>query len=203
VARINDDETVAHYESKSGPTVLQVRGSLIASSLQTLRELGFFDGYIKLLPKDKHEPILFALASSWLPVELAMAHYGACEGMQLPEAELLKIGEHVSGRIMGTFLGTLMRSSRNMGASATPLVPLRQYNRLWERLMMGGGCTVQRSGLKDVSIESRGVPMFRYRYFRVAYAGLIKGAGMLFAKTVYTRVRKAGDDALTIEVSWV
>jgi hypothetical protein len=64
--------------------VLQVRGSLVASSLQTLRELDLFPRYLALLDKDKHEPILFALASSWLPLELAMAHYGACEAMALP-----------------------------------------------------------------------------------------------------------------------
>lgn len=197
------DEPVAHYESAGGPTVVQVRGSLIASSLQTLRELKLFDTYLERLPKDRHEPILFALASSWLPLDVAMAHYGACEAMELPEAELVKIGEHVSGRIMGTFLGTLLRSSRQLGASTTPLVPLRQYHRLWDRLLVGGGCTVQSSGLKDVSIESRGVPMFRYRYFRIAYTGLIKGAGHLFAKSVYTRIRRASDTALTIDASWV
>lgn len=191
------------HESSAGPLVLQVRGSLIASSLQTLRELNLFDRYVKGLANEHRDPILFALASSWLPVDLAMAHYGACEAMQLPEAELLKIGEHVAGRIMGTFLGTLLRSSRQLGASATPLIPLRQYHRLWDRLLLGGGCTVQSSGLKDVTIESRGAPMFRYRYFRVAYMGLIKGAGLLFAKNVFTRVRQASDTSLTIDASWV
>jgi hypothetical protein len=33
--------------------------------------------------------------------------------------------------------------------------------------------------------------------------GLIKGAGLLFAKSVFTRVRSASDSALTIEASWV
>jgi hypothetical protein len=196
-------EPLTRHESSAGPVVVQVRGSLIASSLHTLRELSLFERYLKGLPREHQEPILFALASSWLPVELALAHYGACEAMELPEAELLKIGEHVSQRIMGTFLGTLMRSSRQMGAGATPLIPLRQYHRLWDRLLLGGGCTVQSSGLKDVTIESRGVPMFRYRYFRVGYMGLIKGAGLLFAKSVFTRVRTTSETALTIEASWV
>ena len=132
-----------------------------------------------------------------------MSHYAACEAMQLTEPQLLAIGEHVSERIMGTFLGTLLRSSRQLGASATPLVPLRQYHRLWERLLMGGGCTVRSTGLKDVSIESRGVPMFRYRYFRIAYTGLIKGAGHLFARKVYTRIRSATDSSLAVDASWV
>jgi ABC-type uncharacterized transport system permease subunit len=68
---------------------------------------------------------------------------------------------------------------------------------------VGGGCTVQASGLKDVTIESRGMPMFRYRYFRVAYTGLIRGAGHLFARKMFTRARKASDSALTVDISWV
>lgn len=203
VAQSGTNQQLAQHESSAGPVVLQVRGALIASSLQTLRELSLFERYLQGLPSDQRDPILFALASSWLPVELALAHYGACEAMELPEPDLIKIGEHVAGRIMGTFLGTLLRSSRQMGASASPLIPLRQYHRLWDRLLVGGACTVRTSGLKDVTIESRGVPMFRYRYFRVAYTGLIKGAGLLFARNVFTRVRHASDTGLTIDASWV
>jgi hypothetical protein len=196
-------EVVSHHDSANGRTVTQVRGSLIVSSLQTLRELNYLDAYLTHLPKKLHDEILFAVASSWLPVELALAHYGACEAMNLASPELEAIGQHVSSRIMGTFLGTLMRSSRDLGASATPLIPLRQYHRLWDRLLMGGGCTVRSSGIKDASIESRGVPMVRYRYFRIAYMGLIRGAGLMFAKAVYTRIGKASDTDLTIEASWV
>jgi hypothetical protein len=197
------EQLLTQHESASGPRLLQVRGSLIVSSLQTLRELDLADRYLSHLPIEQHERVLFALAASWLPLELAMAHYGACEAMQLTDAELENIGQHVSTRIMGTFLGTLMRSSRKLGAGADPHVPLRQYHRLWDRLLMGGGCTVRASGPKDASIESRGVPMFRYRYFRIAYTGLIRGAGLMFAKAVYTRIRRATDETLTIELSWV
>jgi hypothetical protein len=200
-ARAN--ELLSEHESASGTIVTQVRGALIVSSLQTLRELNFMDAYLRHLPKVHHDDVLLALASSWLPARLALAHYGACEAMGLDESDLDAIGQHVSQRIMGTFLGTLLRSSRNLGAGATPVIPLRQYHRLWDRLLMGGGCTVRTSGLKDAYIESRGVPMFRYRYFRVAYMGLIRGAGLMFAKAIYTRVRTASDDSLSIDASWV
>ena len=96
-----------------------------------------------------------------------------------------------------------MRSSRQVGVLTTPVVPLRQYNRLWDRLLLGGGCSVRSTGPKDATIESRGVPMFRYHYFRIAYSGLIRGAGMMFAKTIYLRIRRTGDEALTIDASWV
>ena len=199
----NAQELLVDHENSNGPRVAQVRGALIVSSLQTLRELSYFDRYIAHLPTQDRDSVLFALASSWLPVELAMVHYGACEAMELTTDELETIGQHVSTRIMGTFLGTLMRSSRQVGANTSPVIPLRQYHRLWDRLLMGGGCTVRMSGMKDARIESRGVPMFRYQYFRSAYAGLIRGAGLMFSKTIYMRTRRQGEEALIIDASWV
>lgn len=173
------------------------------SSLQTLRELDYFPRYMEHLPSEFHDAVLFALASSWLPIEVAMAHYGACHAMALEEAELDKIGQAVSGRIMGTFLGTLLRGSRQIGATTAPLVALKHYDKLWDRLLLGGACIVRQTGPKDATIESRGVPMFRYHYFRVAYASLIRGAGLMFANTFYTRVRRSSDSAMIIDVSWV
>jgi hypothetical protein len=194
-------ELLVQHQSTHGPTLIQVRGSLIVSSLQTLRELGWFDDYLACLPAEQHEHVLYVLAASWVPVELAMAHYGACEAMQRSDTELDAIGRHVSERILSTFLGTLVRTSRLVVAPGR--VPLLQYPRLWDRILMGGGCSVSAMGPKDARIESRGVPMFRYRYFRVAYVGLIRGAGLMFRSAVHVRIHKATDDSLTIDMSWV
>jgi hypothetical protein len=194
-------ELLNDHHSPHGPVVTQIRGSLIASSLQTLRELGLYERYLGCLPADQHEHVLYVLAASWVPVELALTHYAACDAMGMSDRELEDIGQHVSRRIMGTFLGTLMRNAR---AVVTPTsVPLRQYPKLWDRLLLGGSCKVSMLGPKEGRIESSGVPMFRYRYFRVAYAGLIRGAGLMFRSAVYARIRKASDDALVIDVSWV
>ena len=178
--------------------VLDIRGSLIVSSLETLRELDLFDRYLAQLPADQHEHVLYVLAASWVPIDIAMAHYGACEAMQLDEAELENIGRHVSQRIMGTFLATLVKTASSL--IAPDRVPLRQYPRLWDRLLRGGGCTVSAMGPNDARIESRGVPMFRYRYFRIGYTGLIKGAGAMFRPSIQARIRNATDTSLTIDL---
>ena len=85
----------------------------------------------------------------------------------------------------------------------SPHIPLRHYDRLWDRLLFGGGCIVRETGPKDASVESLGVPMFQYRYFRVAYMGLMKGVGMMFSKATFTRSTRATSKSLTIHVSWV
>lgn len=196
-------EILAEFRSPQSATVIEVRGSLLASSLGTLRELKLLDRYLGCLPKPLHNEVMFVLASSWVPLELAMAHYKACDDMALTEEELSEIGKQVSLRIMGTFLGTLVRSSQKLSSGAPTSLPLKQYPRLWDRIFVGGSCNVRMTGLKDARIESYGVPMFRYRYFRTAYAGLIRGAGLMFRSVMHARVKKATDDSLVIDLSWV
>jgi hypothetical protein len=191
------------HKSDVGPVVVKVRGSLIVSSLQTLRALDYFPRYVEHLAPSDRDKVLFALAASWLPLEVAMAHYAACDAMGLDDTELDSIGQSVSARIMGTFLGTLLRGSRQVGAHTAPLVALKHYDKLWDRLLFGGACVVQQTGPKDAIIESKGVPMFRYRYFRVAYVSLIRGAGLMFAKTFYARVLRSSNSAMVVEISWV
>ena len=193
-------ELLAEHRSEHGPNVVQVRGSLIASSLETLRQLALFDRYIVHLPREHHDQILYLVAASWIPIDVAMAHYAACEEMQLSETELHEIGAYVSKRIMGTFLGTLMRTA---GSVIAPGSALKHYPRLWDRLLMGGSCSVSMMGKKDARIESRGVSMFRYRYFRIAYTGLIRGAATVFRSNVNTRIRNVTDNSLTIDMQWV
>ena len=154
--------------SAAGATLVQVRGSLIVSSLQTIHELKLYPRYIVNLPAPLHESVLYALASSWVPCELALAHYTACDAMELSEQELQSVGEHVAKRILGTFLATLLRGTRLVGANMRPIAALQNYPRLWDRLLQGGSCKVCQTGPKDATIESRGIPMFRYRYFRFA-----------------------------------
>jgi hypothetical protein len=194
-------ELLVDYTSPQSAQVTEVRGSLIASSLQTLRDRGLFERYLPKLPEVHREQVLFCLAASWLPLDVAMAHYAACEAMQLTDAELEALGNDVSKRIMGTFLATLVRSARHVAVGTS--IPLKQYPRLWERLMIGGSCKVTMFGAKDARIESFGVPMFRYRYFRTAYTGLVRGASLMFRSAAHTRVRRAGDDTLSVDISWV
>jgi hypothetical protein len=192
-------ELIVDYKSPQGATVSEVRGSLIASSLTTIRERGLFERYVQHLPPTQRDNILYVLAASWVPLDLAMTHYEACDAMGLGDSELDELGNHVAQRIMGTFLGTLVRSARHVATS----IPLGQYSRLWERLLVGGSCSVHMLGMKDARIESRGVPMFRYRYFRSGYLGLVRGASLMFRTAAFTRLRRASNDSLTMELNWV
>ena len=67
--------------------VTQVRSTLIATSIQSLRTRGLLGRYTKLLQGPHKETVLTAVAGSWLPVEVAHAHYAACEALHLDSAQ--------------------------------------------------------------------------------------------------------------------
>jgi hypothetical protein len=186
-----------------GPEARHVRGALIASSLQTLKDSGHYDAYLTRLPKQHHEALLFCLASSWLPLQLAAVHYEACDSLGLDDREMLRIGEVVSHRIMGTFLGTMLRSARSLGATPTPWVVLKSYHKVCERLMDGGHYCVVQHGPKDALIETRGLSLFRYRYFRTAMVGMCRGAASIFARSCFSKELSAGPDRVRVSLRWV
>lgn len=192
------------HTSPGGPTAKHVRGSLIASSLQTLREVGLYDRYIALLHPTYRDEVLFALASSWLPLAVAEAHYQACEELDLDEARMAALGEAVSKRIMGTYLGTLVRTGRGIGP-LSPWLVLNQYHRVCERIVDGGTFIVTETGPKDAVVETRGLALFQFRYFRKAALGIFRGAALMFAKSCHVRELPGANkhDLLVVSLSWV
>jgi hypothetical protein len=201
---VDERRVLLSHTSPGGPSAKHVRGSLIASSLQTLREVGLYDRYLKRLPATFRDDVLFALASSWLPMAAAEAHYQACEELELDELQMSSLGETVSKRIMGTYLGTLVRSGRGIGP-LSPWLVLHQYHRVCERIVDGGVFIVTETGPKDALVETRGLPLFQFRYFRKAALGIFRGASLMFAKSCHARELPAANkrDQLIVGLSWV
>ncbi|MFO0697474.1 MAG: hypothetical protein U0230_28105 [Polyangiales bacterium] len=199
-----DRKTILDFRSPAGPKVVEVRSTLITSSLTTLKDFGLYERYLELVPSEHRERILGQIAPEWMPIEVGLAHYGACDALGLSDHELERIGEAVSGRLMGTYLGTLVRSSRNVGAS--PWIPLQQFDKIWGRILNGGTPLVEETGPKDAIVTTSGCPLFAQRYFRVAYTGVVRGSLLLFSKTVLAKTaRPNASDPNTVQVtlSWV
>src|SRR5580692_12976010 len=93
------------------PRATAYRSTWIVSSLQTLRERGHFETYKRELTAH-HDAILGAIAGSWMPMEIARAHYDACDHLGLDVDEQVAIGESVGMRAQGTLLSTAARTAR-------------------------------------------------------------------------------------------
>jgi hypothetical protein len=185
------------------PPVTRVRSTLLVSSIRSLAARNLFERYLTRLSPEHHETVRTLIAGTWLPIDLAMAHYEACDSIGLTASQQVEIGREVGAAIQGTFLGTIVRMARASGI--TPWALFAQYQKLWDRLLVGGGIEVVRDGPKEATLTYVNVPLVRVPYFRVAFRGVNLGACELFSSKVYaTEVASSTTStSLGIRLSWV
>lgn len=185
-------------------SVTEVRSTLLASSLQSLRSRGLFDRYERLLAPAHRPAVLDTLAGQWLSIETACAHYSACDALGLPVSEQLALGGDVSHRIHGTLLGTVIRLAKTAGMTPWTLLP--RGNELFRRTLRGGGGTqVTKVGPKEALVEMVGVPLLTIPYYRTALRGVYRAAVELFCKQAYVRDctgPAAGPAAARLRIMW-
>lgn len=186
--------------------VTQIRSTLITSSIQTLRSKGLLEDYLRILPKDLHSTVLDAVAGSWMPAEIGMAHYGAADALGLTALEQFEIGREVSKRTQNTVLGVLARTARHVGA-VTPWKGLEHFQKMWDRLLVGGSGAVYRIGPKEAHVEAHGNPMVRWPYYRNGWRGMFTCAGELFCEKIYvteiTPPSRVGRELFVMRIMWV
>jgi hypothetical protein len=182
------------------PATKQVRSTLIASSQRAVRDRGRFDEYLKLVDSRWREPLTIAVAGTWLPIDAAMAHYRACDGLLFSLAEQQQIGREVGDRLHGTFLGTIIRSAKTVGVS--PWTPLANAQKLYARVFDGGAVSVLRVGPKEADIEMVRNALLGVGYFRNALRSLWQVAMEFFCTRVYVRETTRTDDSACVRVAW-
>jgi hypothetical protein len=165
------------------PPAQRFRSTWLSSSLRSLRERNLFDAYLANLPREHHEAILSAVVGVWLPIEVAVAHYDACDALALSSIDTIQIGRDAASRVHGTVLATFVRLAK--GAGVTPWTVLLRLQELWERIWLGGGVKVVKLGPKEARIEIAGWPCARSTYCRVAMRGVIPAVTDLFCQKSY------------------
>jgi hypothetical protein len=181
-----------------------VRSTLLQSSLGFLRTRGHYERYLRLLEPRHFEAVTGTLAPVWLPIEVALAHYAACDALGLDDAERVAIGEAVGDKIQGTFMQTIVKSAR--AAGVTPWILLGRFDRFWGRLVQGGSVQLTKVGPKDLTIDMLAARLPRYDYFRTAFVGVVR-AGFKFVgvRTAYVKqgAWQPERDRFVIQAAWV
>lgn len=187
------------------PVATEIRSTLLASSLQSLKARGHWERYNELLPTEHRDAILHCIAGEWLPLSVGFAHYETCDRLGLSIEQQREIGEDVSRRIHETFLGVVLQVAKGVGV--TPWTILPKGNQIYARILRGGGTRVSKLGPKDASIEVYKLPLLEIPYFRIATCGIYQAAIGMFAKRAHVRLlapesRKPGS-LTTLHASWV
>jgi hypothetical protein len=175
------------------------RSTWLFSSLQTLRERGHFDDYSRRLHVHR-DAILSTLVGVWLPMEVARAHYEACDSLGLSETEQVAMGEAVGARMRGTLLSTVVKMAR--GAGVTPWTVMPQLDRICRRGANGGGAALFKLGPKEVRVEFVGLELFDIDYFRHGFRGVLLSVGSLFCEKGYIHDLPRRRGGATFRLQW-
>lgn len=165
------------------PHATRIRSTLITASLDALRRHGHFDRYQKLLPREERDVVLSCVAGVWLPIQVGIAHYTACDSLSLSADAIATMGSDVSERVQASFLATLAKLAKTAGV--TPWTGLLQFQRLWDRVLDGGGVAVVKLGPKDARIDVVELPLIDIPYFHKAFRAFIVTGCQMFASRVY------------------
>jgi hypothetical protein len=181
--------------------VTRVRSTIVTSALVALKERGHYDRYLAGLEPKSRDLLVTAVAGTWLPIDLVMDHYVACEALGLSHDECFALGSAVGARMQGTVLHAMRALAT--GAGVTPWTAASRYDTFWTRLFDGGGFRITRVGPKDGLNEYSQLPLARFSYFRSAFCGVSLVGISLFTTKAYIRVVATAKDGFTIRSSWV
>jgi hypothetical protein len=165
LSSLHNAEVLIPHEVGFQPLVA-VRNTLIQASLGELREAGYYDRYAEHVPVDILRELTSNLAPSWVPIELANAHYAACDAMRLTEDELRRVGEAVGLRVRQTSIIVAGKKDENARVDAFAIVG--HLHRVWKRVYQGGSVQITKIGPATQLIELRGFSLNRHHYFRFA-----------------------------------
>ena len=184
------------------PKVERFRSTWLSSSLRSLRDRNLFNLYLEHLPRQHQEVILTSVVGVWLPVNVAVAHYAACDALGLNSFEVIQIGREATKAVHGTVLATFVRLAK--GAGVTPWTVLLRLQELWGRIWLGGGVQVVKLGPKEVRIEIAGWPCAASIYCRTGLRGVIPAVIDLFCQKSYANeiASLTTGTSLAFRLSW-
>jgi hypothetical protein len=180
----------------------QFRNSWLWSPLRALKARDLLRAYIRHLPPEHHEAVLWNDECAWLPIEVALAHYRACDALDLPPEDVVAMGRDVTNVVPTPMHSRLLGLARGVGV--TPWHVLEQVQGLWDRVWLGGGVSVVKLGPTKARIEIAGWPCAESPSCRAGLRGAIEAVTDLFCTRSYARElpERATPTSLAYVLSW-
>jgi hypothetical protein len=190
-------EVVLAHDANAGP-LTAVRNIVIQSSIAQLKAKGHYERYCDFIEAEVREDLVSRIAPSWIPLELAVAHYEACDNLNLTLDELNALGTAVGAQVSDVAL--VSRAKKVQDRILATSTVLSQLHRMWPRVYQGGSVQVLLVASKDLLIEQRGLVLNRIRYFRMTQMKTItvahESAGLLLDSVKIDRYSPVRDEIL-------
>jgi hypothetical protein len=195
-------ELVLAYPTPTEP-VRHVRSTLLIASIDNVRADHRFDEYAALVPRQYHQALFESVAGVWLPLDAALAHYRACDALQLAESTAVGYGKKTVERVGQSMVGTVLRMAKQAGTTPWSFYPLVQ--RFWMRGYDGGGIAIYRMGPKDARLDLVQSALCESPFYRRALRGWLTGLTLLFCRTLYLQEmgQHDGSHSVAYRAQWV
>lgn len=173
---------------------------LVQSSLAELKLIGFYERYAACIDARSLAAIADQIGPGWLSLELAMAHYRACDDIGISDAEIEQLGGTAGEKLARTL--TVPTASSGPESALSPWSLVGAFERLGKRIYDGGSIQYVKLGPKQLYIENIGNPLFSVHYYRVAHLAFMRRSfETLGANVVDARITKFRASGAMIEVS--
>jgi hypothetical protein len=166
----------------------------------TLQDNGLIERYYQRLAPESQNDMRSLVAGSWVPVDLAMAHYRACEALCLSRTEQLALGKGVGQRQDKTLFRSMLNLAK--GAGVTPWTPLGLLGKIKERVILGGGLAVYKLSPKDAVVEAHLMPFLEFPYVQTGYYGMLQNTCEYFCRRAYMKVHETNPSKTSFLLSW-
>jgi hypothetical protein len=181
-----------------------VRGTVLMASQEALKKGGFFDRYANNIEDAYRKKLLDEIVpNTWLGIDLAMAHYRACEALGLDATVIQEMGTAVGDRINSVFVKSLIRLA---SGAVQPWFAWELAPRVWARAWKGSAVGVRKMGPTEARVDVVGFPCASIPYVRTSLASFFAKNTQLFCKSAVARqVRPNADpsEAVSYTVSWI
>lgn len=167
-------EIVVPHDLSRGPLVA-VRRMLVHSSIAELSVSGLYDRYSEIIDSRTLERIKELIGPGWMPVELALEHYRACDSLQLSDDAIHEAGKRAGDKI-GSALLVAGAQPQADTKDRSPWPFIQAFARMGRRIHDGASAQYVKTGSSSLRIEHSGNPLFAFHYYRVAHCGFLNQA---------------------------
>jgi hypothetical protein len=176
---------------------------VLQSSLAQIKASAHYARYSALLDPAVVEHIVSNLPMSWSPMELASAHYQACEDLMLSAKQVMDLAHGSSDQLSKTTLSSTVK--RPYDPTVDVWTVMGALHRQWARLFQGGSIQVMKLGPRDMLFEQRAFVLPRYRYYQQAQLSAVKvGFEAVGARIATLKIvsYSADRDELLVHAGW-
>jgi hypothetical protein len=153
--------------------VTAVRNTVLQGSLALLRESGLYERYVKRVEPAVLQELTTNVAPCWVHIEVADAHYGACDAMAVSADDLESLGR-AAGQLARKTSIVVAQPEEKEEFDLWQNAP--RMHRVWKRLYQGGSVQIVKLGDTEELFEFRGFSLHRHRYYRYGCLAAIKAA---------------------------